>query len=96
MGDVSIAAIKVTVSEENLISEGEGNGPVNVPDPRAAQGSRKYQIYQRAQSHRLRVLIPDVDTEAVARVLIESEDENGEHCTRLWYRPISSMLRSRR
>jgi hypothetical protein len=40
-----MAAIKVTVSEENLISEGEGNGPVNAFDPRAAQGSRKYQFY---------------------------------------------------
>ncbi len=58
-----MAAIKVTVGEENLISEAEGNGPVNVPDPRAAQGSRKIpDLYQRAQSHGLRVLIPDVDT----------------------------------
>ena len=33
------------------------------------------------------MLIPDVDTEAVARVLIESEDANGEHCTTIVVSP---------
>jgi 2-isopropylmalate synthase len=40
--------------------------------------------------------IPNAGTEAVTRVLTESEDENGEHWTTIGCRPILSMLRSRR
>ncbi len=88
IGEWVRAAIKVTVGDEKLISAAEGRGQVNAPDPRAAQGSRQIRdlLSKRSISPATRAH-PDADTEAVARVLIESEDENGEHCTTIVVSP---------
>ena len=74
---VSVEVIKVTVGEEKLISAAKGNGPVNAFDPRAAQDLGKCQSMSKSSNlHRLPRAHPQCDAEALARALIESEDEN--------------------
>ncbi len=77
---VSLAVVKVRVGDENLISAAEGNGPVNALDLALRKDLGKYQTYiagLKLTDYRVRIL--NAGTEAVTRVLIESEDENGEH-----------------
>ncbi len=77
---VSMAVVKVKIGSETLISAGEGNGPVNALDVALRKDLGKYQRYidgLRLTDFRVRIL--NAGTEAVTRVLIESEDENGEH-----------------
>jgi 2-isopropylmalate synthase len=74
-----MAVVKVNVAGEMLISAGEGNGPVNALDVALRKDLGKYQKYidgLRLTDYRVRIL--NGGTGAVTRVLIESEDENGE------------------
>ncbi len=76
---VAMAVVKVNVAGEMLISAGEGNGPVNALDVALRKDLGKYQKYidgLRLTDYRVRIL--NGGTGAVTRVLIESEDENGE------------------
>jgi 2-isopropylmalate synthase len=77
---VAMAVVKVKVGGETLISAAEGNGPVNALDVALRKDLGKYQRYiegLKLIDYRVRIL--NAGTEAVTRVLIESEDENGEH-----------------
>jgi 2-isopropylmalate synthase len=79
---VSKAMVKVKVSGETRVSETEGNGPVNALDLALRKDLGKYQRYIEGLNlvdYRVRIL--NGGTEAVTRVLIESEDENGERWT---------------
>ncbi|HEV2627712.1 MAG TPA: citramalate synthase [Pseudolabrys sp.] len=79
---VAMAVVKVKVGEESTISAAEGNGPVNALDQALRKDLGKYQKYIEGLSLTdFRVRILNSGTEAVTRVLIESEDENGERWT---------------
>jgi 2-isopropylmalate synthase len=85
---VSLAVVKVTVGEEQLISAAEGNGPVNALDLALRKDLGKYQRYIKGLNltdYRVRIL--NTGTEAVTRVLIESADENGERWTTVGVSP---------
>ncbi len=85
---VSMAVVKVKVGEDNLISAAEGNGPVNALDVALRKDLGKYQRYiagLKLTDYRVRIL--DSGTEAVTRVLIESEDETGERWTTVGVSP---------
>lgn len=76
---VALAVVKVNVDGEVLISAAEGNGPVNALDVALRKDLGKYQKYiDRLKLTDYRVRILNGGTEAVTRVLIESEDEDGE------------------
>ena len=85
---VAMAVVKVEVAGETLISAGEGNGPVNALDVALRKDLGKYQKYiegLRLIDYRVRIL--NGGTEAVTRVLIESEDETGERWTTIGVSP---------
>jgi 2-isopropylmalate synthase len=85
---VAMAVVKVKVGGETLISAAEGNGPVNALDVALRKDLGKYQRYiegLKLTDYRVRIL--NAGTEAVTRVLIESEDENGEHWTTVGVSP---------
>jgi 2-isopropylmalate synthase len=85
---VSMAVVKVKVGDETLISAGEGNGPVNALDVALRKDLGKYQRYIKGlelTDYRVRIL--DAGTEAVTRVLIESQDETGERWTTVGVSP---------
>jgi 2-isopropylmalate synthase len=79
---VSMAVVKVTVGNERLISAAEGNGPINALDLALRKDLGKYQKYIEGinlTDYRVRIL--NAGSEAVTRVMIESEDEAGERWT---------------
>jgi len=85
---VSMAVVKVKVGNENVISAAEGNGPVNALDQALRKDLGKYQKYidgLKLTDYRVRIL--NSGTGAVTRVLIESEDEQGEHWTTVGVSP---------
>jgi 2-isopropylmalate synthase len=85
---VSMAVVKVDVEGEKLISAAEGNGPVNALDVALRKDLGKYQKYiegLKLIDYRVRIL--NGGTEAVTRVLIESEDETGERWTTVGVSP---------
>ena len=85
---VALAVVKVDVAGEMLISAAEGNGPVNALDVALRKDLGKYQSYiegLRLVDYRVRIL--NGGTEAVTRVLIESEDEAGERWTTVGVSP---------
>jgi 2-isopropylmalate synthase len=85
---VSMAVVKVKVGEETMISAGEGNGPVNALDLALRKDLGKYQGYINGlelTDYRVRIL--NTGTEAVTRVLIESQDEAGERWTTIGVSP---------
>jgi 2-isopropylmalate synthase len=85
---VTLAVVKVSVGEDHMISAAEGNGPVNALDLALRKDLGKYQKYIDALTLTdFRVRILNGGTEAVTRVLIESEDENGEHWTTIGVSP---------
>ena len=74
---VSQAVVKVKVGDELLISAAEGNGPVNALDVALRKDLGKYQSYitgLELTDYRVRIL--NAGTEAVTRVLIESDRRN--------------------
>jgi len=76
---VSMAVVKVKVGDETLISAAEGNGPVNALDVALRKDLGKYQTYiEGLELIDYRVRILNGGSEAVTRVLIESQDETGE------------------
>jgi 2-isopropylmalate synthase len=85
---VTLAVVKVTVGNEKLISAAEGNGPVHALDVALRKDLGKYQSYIKGldlTDYRVRIL--NAGTEAVTRVLIESEDESGERWTTIGVSP---------
>jgi 2-isopropylmalate synthase len=85
---VTMAVVKVTVDGDNLISAAEGNGPVNALDLALRKDLGKYQACINGLNlidYRVRIL--NSGTEAVTRVLIESEDENGDRWTTVGVSP---------
>jgi 2-isopropylmalate synthase len=85
---VALAVVKVDVGGERLISAAEGNGPVNALDVALRKDLGKYQQYidgLKLIDYRVRIL--NGGTEAVTRVLIESEDEAGERWTTIGVSP---------
>jgi len=75
---VSEATVKVNVDGENLISVGEGNGPVNALDQALRKDLGKYSPYiedLKLVDYKVRILTSG--TEAVTRVMIESRDGKG-------------------
>ncbi len=79
---VSMAVVKVKVGGDLLISAAEGNGPVNALDVALRKDLGKYQSYitgLELTDYRVRIL--NAGTQAVTRVLIESEDETGDRWT---------------
>lgn len=85
---VAMAVVKVRVAGKTLISAGEGNGPVNALDVALRKDLGKYQKYiegLKLIDYRVRIL--NGGTEAVTRVLIESEDEEGERWTTIGVSP---------
>jgi 2-isopropylmalate synthase len=79
---VSMAVVKIRAGDENLISAGEGNGPVNALDVALRKDLGKYQKYiEGLELVDYRVRILNAGTHAVTRVLIESQDETGERWT---------------
>jgi 2-isopropylmalate synthase len=85
---VSKAMVKVKIGGETRVSEVEGNGPVNALDLALRKDLGKYQRYiDRLELTDYRVRILNGGTEAVTRVLIESQDENGERWTTVGVSP---------
>jgi 2-isopropylmalate synthase len=85
---VAEAIVKVKVGDENLISAGEGNGPVNALDVALRKDLGKYQKYiEGLELTDYRVRILNGGTEAVTRVLIESQDETGTRWTTVGVSP---------
>ncbi|GIK81804.1 MAG: citramalate synthase [Pseudorhodoplanes sp.] len=85
---VSMAVIKVKVDGEELMSAGEGSGPVHALDVALRKDLGKYQKYiEDLELVDYRVRILNGGTEAVTRVLIESRDENGERWTTVGVSP---------
>jgi 2-isopropylmalate synthase len=85
---VTLAVVKVKVGDDNLISAAEGNGPVNALDLALRKDLGKYQKYiadLKLTDYRVRIL--NGGTEAVTRVLIESEDGQGERWTTIGISP---------
>ena len=85
---VTMAVVKVRVGADNMISAAEGNGPVNALDLALRKDLGKYQKYidgLKLTDYRVRIL--NSGSEAVTRVLIESEDEAGEHWTTIGISP---------
>src|SRR3954447_20810969 len=85
---VALAVVKVDVAGERLISAAEGNGPVNALDVALRKDLGKYRKYMeglKLVDYRVRIL--NGGTEAVTRVLIESEDETGERWTTVGVSP---------
>ena len=85
---VSMAVVKVKVDDQTLISAAEGNGPVNALDVALRKDLGKYQKYidgLKLTDYRVRIL--NAGTEAVTRVLIESEDETGERWSTIGVSP---------
>jgi 2-isopropylmalate synthase len=85
---VSQAVVKVKVGRETLISAAEGNGPVNALDLALRKDLGKYQSYIKGlelTDYRVRIL--NSGTEAITRVLIESQDETGERWTTVGVSP---------
>ena len=85
---VAMAVVKVKVGDDDLISAAEGNGTVNALDEALRKDLGKYQKYiegLKLTDYRVRIL--NSGTAAVTRVLIESEDEKGEHWTTVGVSP---------
>ena len=85
---VTLAVVKVKVGDDNMISAAEGNGPVNALDRALRKDLGQYQKYiegLKLTDYRVRIL--NSGTEAVTRVLIESEDENGDRWTTIGVSP---------
>lgn len=78
---VSEATVKVRVDGEELMSVGEGNGPVNALDDALRKDLGKYSSYiddLRLVDYKVRILSAK-GTEATTRVQVESADSKGNH-----------------
>jgi 2-isopropylmalate synthase len=85
---LTTAVVKVKVGDETFINAAEGNGPVNALDVALRKDLGKFQKFiagLKLTDYRVRIL--NSGTEAVTRVLIESEDETGEHWTTIGVSP---------
>lgn len=75
---ISEATVKVSVHGENIMSVGEGNGPVNALDQALRRDLGVYQPYlEPLELVDYKVRILNGGTDAVTRVLIETRDADG-------------------
>ncbi|TNE40332.1 MAG: citramalate synthase, partial [Alphaproteobacteria bacterium] len=77
---MSEATVKISVHGEKIISVGEGNGPINALDMALRKDLGVYSDYiadLNLADYKVRIL--NAGTEAVTRVLIESEDAKGRN-----------------
>lgn len=77
---VSEATIKLEINGKQVMTVGEGNGPVNALD--AALRKALIDQYPKLKNltladYKVRILTPESGTEAITRVLIESHDKDG-------------------
>ena len=98
---VAMAVVKIKVADETLISAAEGNGPVNALDLALRKNLVKYQKYiegLKLVDYRVRIIIGALErteyrvsvedgTDAVTRVLLESEDDAGQRWTTVGVSP---------
>src|ERR1041384_3651441 len=85
---LTTAVVKVRIGDETFINAAEGNGPVNALDVALRKDLGKYQrVIDGLKLTDYRVRILNGGTGAVTRVLIESEDETGEHWTTVGVSP---------
>ena len=85
---VTMAVVKVKVGDDNMISAAKATVPSMRSTSRLRKDLGKYQKYiegLKLTDYRVRIL--NAGTEAVTRVLIESEDENGERWTTVGVSP---------
>ena len=76
---VAQVVLKVRVGDEELISVGEGNGPVNALDVALRKDLGKYQPFIAGLGLRdFKVRVFQGGADAVTRVLIESGDRSGD------------------
>jgi len=77
----SEATLKLAVDGKEKLSVSEGNGPVNALDKalRAALIDKYPHLNEtKLVDYKVRIMNPGVGTKAITRVLIETEDRNGE------------------
>ena len=85
---VSVAIVKTRVDGETLMTAAEGNGPVNALDIALRKVLGRYtQVIAGTKLTDYRVRILNAGTEAVTRVLIESQDETGARWTTVGVSP---------
>lgn len=81
---LSEATIKLKVQNRRVMTVAEGNGPVNALDNalrKALSGRYKPLKEIRLVDYKVRIITPGAGTEALIRVLIETEDEAGKRWT---------------
>jgi 2-isopropylmalate synthase len=77
---LSEATMKVVVGGEQIMTVAEGNGPVDALAKglhKALSGAYAALAEMRLVDYKVRILTPEAGTEAVTRVMIESEDGTG-------------------
>ena len=85
---VSEAIVKVKVGDEVLISAAEGNGPVNALDVALRKDLGQYQdLIKDLELSDYKVRIYQGGTDAVTRVLVESQDKTGERWSTIGVSP---------
>lgn len=78
--NISEGTIKLNIKGEEVLTVGEGNGPVNALDAalRAALEKRYPSIkHLQLVDYKVRILTPTEGTKAITRVMIESRDDKG-------------------
>jgi 2-isopropylmalate synthase len=84
----AVVEVEIEPGAEPLLSVAKGNGPVNALDQALRKDLGKYQDYIKGlKLTDFRVRILNGGTEAVTRVLIESEDEHGDRWTTIGVSP---------
>jgi 2-isopropylmalate synthase len=81
---LSQATVKIRVGEEEILSTGEGNGPVNAIDTAIRRGLEKFfpEIATfELTDYKVRILEGRHGTDAITRVLVGTDDGDGEWTT---------------
>ncbi len=81
---LSQATIKIRVGEEEILSTGEGNGPVNAIDNalrKGLQGAFPEIATFALTDYKVRILEGRHGTDAITRVLVGTDDGDGEWTT---------------
>ena len=86
----SEATIKVNVMDQERMTVGVGNGPVNAIDSALRKALINFYPtlkYLKLTDFKVMILSSELGTGAVVRVLIESTDENNRHWTTIGVSP---------
>ncbi len=82
--NISEATVKVKIKDKEILRVSEGNGPVNALDSALREALQKhYPILNdiRLTDYKVRILTPSQATQAITRVQIESQDNQGNKWT---------------